>query len=225
MGEIFSTLAAVEKNSIFHSVVIIFMHLTFLLYLINQRLQLFAYAIHKDTECLAERNTTWGRRIVCVSISGTLEIRDTSESRLQDYYNTLQTIYSSIESAFVGTIMFYSTFLCLSLVITVSLTSINILFLIIIKGDSFLSLFLAFIFLLQIVPILLCLRIISMLQAIRTLMRSIYITRTFKTINRRNEHDYIENNTYDCGYFDIDSKLFLTIFNFISLFVLTMLEK
>lgn len=236
VSEITIILITLENYFMLHSLVIVFMHFTFLLYLINQRLGLFAYAILKDTKRLDERKTAWEGHIVSVSVSvsvcGTLEMRDTSVAKLQDYHKTLQIIYSSIDGAFVSTRNFYSPFVCFSLIISAVLVSLGVFFLTVTKNVTFLNLHILFILLLQVTPILLFVNIKSAFRNTEALIRSIYSSQILKSSNIRirNIDKFIRKCVYtqrvfDCGYFVVDSNILLLLFNFISLFIFSMLQE
>lgn len=94
LAEKYSEFSVYEKCLAFLSSMLVSMQFIFLLYVINQRLELLAGAILKALEQFDGRKTAWDNRAVCVSVSGTLE--EMNGSRVN--CTKLQTIYRSINA-------------------------------------------------------------------------------------------------------------------------------
>lgn len=233
LGGMYTNFSALEKYLAFYGAMLMSMHFTCLLYFINQRLCLLKDAIMKAVQHLDEhRKIAWDSRVVCVSLSGTLETADASVARLEADYETLKTVYGCIDAAYDGVQHTYREFAGSTLAITAVLASINIVFLIAtLVPSGFTTFVVVLILFLQVTPVVFCECINLAFRSTQTLLNQFCSNITLK-LGNKNAKKYTaykrnqkQQFTFDCGYFDLDSNLLLLLYNFISLFVFSMLSS
>ena len=205
------------------------MQLTFKLYLINQRLGLLHCAVLREVQQLGERILAWANRVMVPTVSVAVEESSMSVTRLQQYYNRMQTIYISINDAYDGARDLYTVFIRLTFVVIGLATSINLLYPSFTRDDCFFKCFCVFVVSLLIIPVLLCVwmqiifRNTKTLGCVRSTKRLHFPNIRLSNATKRVQFkQFRQEQTFDNGYFAVDSTLLLVMFNFVSLFVFSM---
>lgn len=225
MGEIYYGCSILDKYLAFHSTILLSTQLTFLLYLIKQRIELLNCATLRIVKRLVKRKIAWNNRVGCVSVCGTLGKAEALR-KLQVHYRKLLFMYGCINAAYDGIKRMYTEFVCLKLVTAILVISIDVLFSVLTQTPGVYYIFLAILTLsLDVSPILLCENIRKASLYAEALFRQIYCNIRFK-LDNENTMKYTyqcthEEQTFDCGYFEVDSNLLLLLYNFISLFIIS----
>ena len=124
---------------------------------------------------------------------------------------------------------FYKQFYYLNEVLFVLMMSLLIMYCVMISS-LFLHCLVVFTMTVHAIPVALCLCIQRELESIQTLLSKFYWINNFQnsTPNTAEIRQLLwecvhKDNKFDCGYFKVDISLLLIIFNFITLFIFTII--
>lgn len=214
------------KLMVVHSTATLQTYAVFLLYIVQERTLYFLRALDKIKEIFA-REFAWDSDLT-VSVVDTLR-EDTSATRLEKYFTSIQKIDTCICEAFRLINNFYKDYFVLHAIFYVLKTS-RLLFLSVVQRIPLYYVgFLSWYTLFVISSSAFCANIRFQLQTVQILRNKFCWLSKFKTFEPADVYvrkwfiqETHKDRIFDCGYFEIDLNILAILFNFVVLLLFTM---
>lgn len=192
-------------------------YVLYLLYIIQRRLTLVHYAIRRLTKS-THINTAWsvdGRVFGCLPFAQ------------QRVVSELHLVYYTICRAYSNVIQFYKVYFNLNVSIVIFMCTVYLLSTVIMGDAVSFLLYITFVTLHQLSPSLLCASITRQFQSIHSLLNRLYHVSRFDCLKTETKTWILQSVhkeiTFDCGYFTMDFTLYDLVFQYVSLFILSMI--
>lgn len=218
----------VSKLISLYSGTFLFAKVTFLLYLVKQRMSLIRCALLRDKH-LRERRNAWKVPGFCQpSFRGLKSLR-----KKNVYYKNLHTIFNCIYSSFEGANEFYVDFFLCHVFLFIFTIALDVYIFVLYRRCWYILLFHLFTVLHSLSPMFLCMSITYDFNVTRGLLNCFHWQNNINTLHNRcigsireSVHEWTFETVYfDCNYFHLDLKLIELIVDFETLLIFTIIPQ
>lgn len=207
-----------------YSAIMLLTMFTFLLYSVKQRLGFVRRAVQTDVD---GKNIAWGD---CAFVSTAFNFRWANLIR-QNYHKELEAAFVRTYNAYRSLKKFFTVFLCLHFLMFIFSITFALYFSSLLHGDLRFHLVHTVSIVTQFVPIFICVLITYDIDRIQSEINGLHLkngTRLSRPVNANVKKWFYESAAreaiFDCGYFEVDSSLFFTVFDFATLFIFSVLS-
>lgn len=230
ISEMYCVLNVLVKFAIIYSILVSLSQFTYLLYVMKKRLSLLCDAIQKSDSRLERRRAAWCDNLALTVVE--IPRRKRSLNETLSYWNEIRNIETCLRDAYLLIKNFYNAFKVFVVLIYLLGTSF-VLLQCTLQRDSLHFVFILISFtLLQATPVVLCEYIAGEFQTIQDLMDDVYWSGKFNifksNVRWHKKHKRLfrcifRQQKFDCGFFEIDKELLIVLWDFLLLFLFSMI--